>query len=862
MDNLPIIKNISEINTDEYEVKEINNDYKLKKYESMSYLNYFIDKTYFNKKTIWFLLTFKKLKNNPNVIDFDFNFCRQANDLIMNNFKIQKYIYNNVAFQGLIYHPKQLFNMYDNLNILQDNNNNLFVKLKNDYYYLSDFCDSIYQRDLDSFLCDFKIINLPRKINNKKILIILFWGNNNIGLEILRKITSFSFDFNLLIVVRNNIDFKFNKKFIIIKTKEYGNDIIPSIIGFNFAQKITNFEYVIKLQTKSEASWRNPLINFFCDKNLTTLENELHDKEFICHKKFRTKITDAVIDKKLFRNLNIDNSYFPAGSIFMSRKSKFNGILNFMENYGHLQYFLQNMYDTHLVLFRFSPIHFLERLVGVDLSDLKLNCLVKPSIKKIKKILFFQKNETDFKHKKKLIKKFIRPIFKNKLRNIKNQETKKNITDDIKENKNNKNNKNKIYIERKTQFLFNKKINIKKNTKETENEKENYYNTTTHFYGWKKIMNQINKINNKNYNLIVDNVEDYFLNKKSPVIKKSWLGFIHLPLDIPDKLVFYYHFFNTLIKNKNFNESLQECIGLISFSYKICYKLHQIFPEIDIYYLKHPITIPKEILKNFSDNNNFNFLDKNELLFLGQHLRRNYLMFNFVDDFEVKWLPGLKDNNLKMKIKVVNHECNLNKIKPDWNKIKIIYEEKDEDYISQLKTHLVIITTYCSNANNAILDIISLKIPALVEYNKSISEYLGEDYPGYFNVNNLKNILFDKNELSEKIKKSFIYLNNNYDNLMSNLSFDKFINTVKYILKPKVLPFIFLEKNNIIKVDSEEKKKYFNKLNLNFKTIEYFGNYENFMNFNHYENIILLKNNTVLGKILDKKINLYKIENI
>lgn len=367
MDNLPIITNLKNVDSTKNKLYAINDEFCLRPYKPKNNLNTFI-KSIYMKNPIKFMYMLKK--RGPNFINFDLNFCRKANLLNFNNKVLIQWLISKGLYEGILIHPKQLENLYPNIELYQDHANEIIVKKNEKYYYISDFCNELYHRNLESFLCDFKILQFPNNsLKKKKIFIILFWGNFDIGMEILKNILCYKFDFNLLIVKRKGINIPMNlKNYVIIETNEYGNDIIPSLIGYYFINQSLEFDYILKIQTKSEESWRNPLVNFFKNKTENELIQLLKNKEYICHPKFSRDITTKLVNKKFYTNLNWENKQFPAGSIYFCRKTKFDNILKFIKT-NHIKFFIQNMYDNHYILQSNSPIHFLERLVGINLNS-------------------------------------------------------------------------------------------------------------------------------------------------------------------------------------------------------------------------------------------------------------------------------------------------------------------------------------------------------------------------------------------------------------------------------------------------------------------------------------------------------------
>ena len=896
--NLPIIDILPDNQDTSSIIINIDNNFKLKSYNENNNLNLFLQKTNLNPYLFLGIMNIK----HDNFINFDFNFCRKANNLKLNNSDLIDYIFNIGLNDGIFFHPKQLINYNNNIELLEDNNKEIYVNDNKNYYRLNDYCNSIYNRDVNSFLSNFTIINIPKDYYNKSILILLFWGDNEIGHKILKKLENINFQFNLLIIKKKGLDYKFSSNYFIIETNEYGNDIIPGIIGFNFINQLLIFDYILKLQTKSNDVWRNENIDYFLYKNEQEFIDLLENKEFVCNPKYERNICFKMISKESFEGFYQEGDTFPAGSIFFVKKSKFENIIKFIKKYGYLKYFLQNLYDNHSVLRKKSPIHFLERLFGVKFEieyedvELKNNII-------LKKVMFYKTNIsppkkqfTNFKSTNYVkTPKNIKDLFfkrlqeelnlnkNNNLNSLKIKEIKNKVYNEIyfnnqkqinlhnNETKENKdiieNNKRLTLIKRTKKYIISNKSNSK--IKETDELKESnrnkiidYYKTTTHCYGWKNIMETLKSKFNTEL-LIIDNIENYFLVDKMLSLNKPWFGFIHQPLNIPKLLKKNYLQIETLLNNSNFIESLDYCKGIISFSYNISKELSLELKNTNIYYFYHPISIPQNISNNFLNENTIEIdriIDNNSIIFLGQHLRRNYLMFRF-PNYKIKWLYGLNKKYLESKKNLVNYECRIYNTKYNWNNIDIDYYDNENDYFTQLINNIIIISTYVSNANNSILDVISLKIPALIERKVEIEDYIGKDYPGFFNLNELKYILNNKDKLKEILYESLKYLEDNYELLTEKLSLNRFVNSIKSVLTEKKYVHLFIKNGNIIKLNDIENKLLFDNFISNKKLIiEYDGNLDdiNFEEYNEIEdNLLLFNKDKIVGEIKIKNNNFY-----
>lgn len=366
--------------------------YSVKNYLT-SYMNYF---------NIKLLITL----NHPNIIDFDLNFINYHIRAMKNNSIIFKYdngeshnyvscdnshksyicnknktqnefIKNNIH-NGLIFHPKQLYNIYDSLKIYNIEGN-IYINQNGDISPLDIFLDKTYQMTFD------EIVNIIFKkycenINNlnDELLIISFIGNIERGYEIThhlsnyKKKTTFFSIFILSKKIINNTKFIENIKknfnnYIIYQSNEFGNDITPSLLAYNdFITKYKcDFKYIIKLHTKTNNLFFQ-LTQFLLDKTpLELLKLKTNKCNVVANPANYIQIKNDRFNKELYnihKNIIIKDT-FAGGSIFFSEKIYFDAVYNFFMAHNRLIIF-NNVYDPNYINRDHSYIHFIERLFG------------------------------------------------------------------------------------------------------------------------------------------------------------------------------------------------------------------------------------------------------------------------------------------------------------------------------------------------------------------------------------------------------------------------------------------------------------------------------------------------------------------
>jgi hypothetical protein len=213
----------------------------------------------------------------------------------------------------------------------------------------------------------------------------------------------------------------------------------------------------------------------------------------------------------------------------------------------------------------------------------------------------------------------------------------------------------------------------------------------------------------------------------------KWSGIVHCTPKTPDFLNISN--INNLFVNENFIKSLDNCNCIITMSSYITNYLYSKFNEINknirIYTLKYPVD--SENIKYFDFNNYKNNNDK-KLIQIGQQLRKvtSIYLLN-VPSFKKIWLTGTR--NLDICKKKLEDEVNyFNQNKNIYNNnVLMYYTNTFEEYDDLLSKNIVFIDLFDAAANTVILECIIRNTPIIVNKLEPVIEYLGADYPLYFN---------------------------------------------------------------------------------------------------------------------------------
>lgn len=286
-----------------------------------------------------------------------------------------------------------------------------------------------------------------------------------------------------------------------------------------------------------------------------------------------------------------------------------------------------------------------------------------------------------------------------------------------------------------------------------------------------------NPQNNLEYILVDDTVDISF--KKSHVNKKPylvpWIGFIHNPpsLNSPDCIYPERGRPESLFKHPAFIKSLPNCRGFYVFSdfLKVWLekRLQKEFPHIPVFKLYHPTIDPKLHFEEYQ----FSANPKKRLIQIGYWLRKTISLWELPQikspktkdpqnrnpkkhnkNYQKTWLyGGYKDYPLRVW-EHQNRKFHHGKLdlKNKNIEIKIVNNDKFDQLLAR---NIVFIHLMSSSVNNTIVECIIRNTPIIVNKIPPIVEYLGENYPLYFN--HLREVPTLASNL-EKIRSAHIYL--------------------------------------------------------------------------------------------------------
>jgi hypothetical protein len=320
-------------------------------------------------------------KDRNNAFDIDFYFYSKANNIDYKkpHFLID-HMYKN-GLHGFLYHPKQLLNLYPDLQFYTFLNNIYTVDNNCAIYTIQEFVNKyIYNSGFD-YLTELSISKKYCNLNcNYSLLLLVFIGDEKIGVDLINKITEYKKienEMNVAFCFHKNIynsstdlkkmikdNFEFYSIYI---SNEFGNDILPTLLMYNDINKKHEFKHIIKLHTKTNKVQYENYTNFLLNVPINVLTTQKMDN---CNCIGYTYIDNSqeLLNneiKKLYQSQINMNYLFVPGTIFYTNNIVLNAVLYLMKNISYRAFFLNNLYDTNAINDNFSPIHFLERLFGI-----------------------------------------------------------------------------------------------------------------------------------------------------------------------------------------------------------------------------------------------------------------------------------------------------------------------------------------------------------------------------------------------------------------------------------------------------------------------------------------------------------------
>ena len=333
-------------------------------------------------------IDFNRTKTVPNAFDVDFFLCNNVNNLMLDRPQdISKYVKLIAVNNGTIYHMKQIQNIFPDIctSVFM---NNVFILYHSQIYIANAFVQKyLYNSTYDQMhnrLIRCLHYNLDRSFSS--LLLLVFIGNWERGYDLIQRILQYKKIQSFNIAFCFNVNVKLSKyikdlihnnfsHYAVYESLEMGTDITPTLLMYDdiLTTRKTNFDHIIKLQSKSIINQYLDLTNYLLTKRLDKLILQKRpDCHCVGHNKYYINLFSDPYNNDL-KMKHISQIYpkntFVGGTIFYSPSDPFNKVVELMKK-NYKIYLFNNLYENNSINRENSPIHFLERLFGtIKIND-------------------------------------------------------------------------------------------------------------------------------------------------------------------------------------------------------------------------------------------------------------------------------------------------------------------------------------------------------------------------------------------------------------------------------------------------------------------------------------------------------------
>src|SRR5436190_3691350 len=250
--------------------------------------------------------------------------------------------------------------------------------------------------------------------------------------------------------------------------------------------------------------------------------------------------------------------------------------------------------------------------------------------------------------------------------------------------------------------------------------------------GWNYVMNLLSKFNHES-GILFDGTLDqsfgygYYDKKEKGIIpyKEPWIGFIHSTIDLCPFLREEYLLLDDIILSEAFLESCQDCKGVFTLSeYLAKYIRKKLNDSVKVESLKHPTEL-SSIHFNIQK-----FLSRKKIIHVGVWLRKvsSFYLLNAPDYRKMLLLnPRL--------LGYLGRELNFYKdLRIEFQSVEIAQRLSNDEYDNLLGESIVFLHLCDSSASNTVIECLTRGTPLLVNRLEAVTEYLGKDYPFYYDT--------------------------------------------------------------------------------------------------------------------------------
>lgn len=254
----------------------------------------------------------------------------------------------------------------------------------------------------------------------------------------------------------------------------------------------------------------------------------------------------------------------------------------------------------------------------------------------------------------------------------------------------------------------------------------------SHRSGWSYAVKQLKQLHDPSAPELVSFIEKKFIygdkfgerNNQFQNMEREWIGFLHVPVNVP---VWFQGNMSpaVLLQDPDFVTSLDNCVGIFTLASPLTEWLSS---RVDV-----PVSTvlhPSENVDTKFSKARFQSSKKRKVIQLGWWLRKLHAIEQLPVDtrFFSKHTVGISK---PFQQKSVLLEQTIFGYRPS-GMVEHIGFLNNQEYDDLLAESVVFIDFYDTAANNAIIECIARGVPILCPPVKAVVDYLGEDYPLYY----------------------------------------------------------------------------------------------------------------------------------
>lgn len=295
-----------------------------------------------------------------------------------------------------------------------------------------------------------------------------------------------------------------------------------------------------------------------------------------------------------------------------------------------------------------------------------------------------------------------------------------------------------------------------KNGKFNLNEQTVFY---THRCGWAFAINSIKNLHSDEGIQFEGFLERTFswekyknIRENTIPLKHPWVGVIHNPMLVENNksdLFSTTKLFNSIV----FQKSLETCKGLYVLSNDLKEKIKDKVGNVPVEFYYHPTETPNCVftMEKFQRNS-----DK-KIISIGSWARKfiSIFLLNVPSNLKKAMIEPSGLTTEKFKSFLDREKIELNSAVDVKNSIEMLGYQDSKTYDELLSENIMFMDFYDISASNLIIECIVRDTPVLVKKHKAVIDYLGEDYPFYFET-----VQEASEKLNDKtlIEKTYNYL--------------------------------------------------------------------------------------------------------